>query len=236
MSTFVIGDIHGEYEQLRVLLDKMHFSDEDVLYVLGDVVDRGPNPIKTLKYLMTLPNCTCLAGNHELMALMSLRLLMREITDDFLESLSQEEFEQLTDWMLNGSDTTISEYTKLSMEERKEILDFIADFEAFVELEINGQDYLLVHAGLNDFSPEKSMDDYTIDDLVWTRSDYEVPYFQDVIVVTGHTPTQVILGNPRPGYIYRANNQIAMDCCACSEKGRLAGLCLETGEEFYSRE
>lgn len=75
----------------------------------------------------------------------------------------------------------------------------------------------------------------TIDDLVWMRTDYEIPYYEDTIVVTGHTPTQYILGNPPPGYIYRANNHIALDCCACSDKGRLAGSCLETGEEFNSR-
>lgn len=38
-------------------------------YVIGDILDRGPHPIKAMQYLMTLPNCTCLVGNHELMAL-----------------------------------------------------------------------------------------------------------------------------------------------------------------------
>ena len=60
-------------------------------------------------------------------------------------------------------------------------------------------------------------------------------YVRYIIVITGHTPTQLIPGNPRPGYIFKANNHIAMDCGACSPKGRLAGICLETGEEFYSR-
>ncbi len=53
-------------------------------------------------------------------------------------------------------------------------------------------------------------------------------------VVTGHTPTQEIAGNPRPGYIYRANHNIAIDCGACFPGGRLAAICLDTGEEFYS--
>lgn len=50
-----------------------------------------------------------------------------------------------------------------------------------------------------------------------------------------YTPTQSIEVNPNPGYIYRANNHIALDCCAFYKKGRLAAICLETGEEFYSR-
>ena len=53
MATYVIGDIHGEFEQLKILLETMKFNDNDELYVMGDVVDRGPDPIKTLQYLMT---------------------------------------------------------------------------------------------------------------------------------------------------------------------------------------
>ena len=58
---------------------------------------------------------------------------------------------------------------------------------------------------------------------------------KDKIVITGHTPTQKIPNNDNPGYIYKINNHIALDCGACSGSGRLAGICLETGEEFYSR-
>lgn len=53
MATYVIGDIHGQLEQLKVLLEKMKFNENDELYVMGDVVDRGPDPIKALQYLMT---------------------------------------------------------------------------------------------------------------------------------------------------------------------------------------
>ena len=49
MATYVIGDIHGEFEQLKILLETMKFNDNDELYVMGDVVDRGPDPIKTLQ-------------------------------------------------------------------------------------------------------------------------------------------------------------------------------------------
>lgn len=56
----------------------------------------------------------------------------------------------------------------------------------------------------------------------------------DAFVITGHTPTQTIEDNPRPGFIYRKNNHIAIDCGAHYPGGRLAAICLETGEEFYS--
>ena len=143
MSTYVIGDIHGEYEQLKILLEKMNFKEDDELFILGDVVDRGPNPIKALQFLMTLPNCTCIAGNHELMALTNLKLLLNEITDDFLDHLTMADIGRLSGWLSNGASSTISEFTKLSLEDRKDVLDYIGDFEAYVELEVNGQKYLL---------------------------------------------------------------------------------------------
>lgn len=235
--TFAIGDIHGEYEQLVQLLQKMNFSEKDELYILGDVVDRGPHPIKALQYLMSLPNCHCLIGNHEVMALKCLKLLKNEITEEFISSLNEEKMQYLLDWMQNGAKSTIDEFKGLSSEQQDEILDFIGEFESYEEISINGQDYVLVHAGFgNNFCYLTPISVYTLDELVWFRTDYEVPYFEDKIVVTGHTPTQLISCNPRPGYIFKGNNHIALDCCACSNKGRLAGICLETGEEFYSRD
>lgn len=115
--TYVIGDIHGEAEQLKMLLQKMDLKAEDEMYVLGDVVDRGKYPMEALQILMSLPNCTCLAGNHEVMALSSLKLMLNEITEDFLNRLSAEQLENLEDWMrLNGGGTTALEFTFLSQE------------------------------------------------------------------------------------------------------------------------
>ena len=43
---YLISDIHGCYDQYRQLLQKINFSSQDELYVLGDAVDRGSDPIK----------------------------------------------------------------------------------------------------------------------------------------------------------------------------------------------
>ena len=94
--------------------------------------------------------------------------------------------------------------------------------------------YLLVHAGLGNYSPKKKLDDYSLKEMVWDRADYDTQYFPDTYVVTGHTPTMLIPENPNPGFIFRKNNHIAMDCGACFQGGRLAAFCLDTEEEFYS--
>lgn len=117
---------------------------------------------------------------------------------------------------------------------RREVLSFIMEFSMYEELTVNGQKNLLVHAGLGDYSPEKQIEDYSLKNLVWDRADYDMQYFKDTIVITGHTPTQLIEGNPNPGRIYKHLNHIAIDCGYGMPDGRLAAICLETGEEIYS--
>ena len=48
------------------LLETINYKETDTLYVLGDVLDRGPHPIKVLRKLMEMPNAICMVGNHEL--------------------------------------------------------------------------------------------------------------------------------------------------------------------------
>ena len=60
---YVTSDIHGEYDKFIEILEQIRLQDMDTLYVLGDVVDRGPHPIKTLLKLMEMPNAICIVGN-----------------------------------------------------------------------------------------------------------------------------------------------------------------------------
>ena len=231
---YVISDIHGCYAQFTELLDLIDFKDTDTLYVLGDIVDRGPHPIKVLSALMELPNAVCIVGNHELMALDGLRFLYTQITNETIESMDKETLGNLFNWIRNGGQTTIDEFQSLSPDKRQKVIDFIMDFSVYEELAVNGQKYLLVHAGLGDYDPEKNIEDYSLKNLVWDRNDYNTRYFEDVTVITGHTPTQLIKGNRKPGSVYRHQNNIAIDCGCYIPGGRLAAICLETGEEFYS--
>lgn len=234
MATYVISDIHGEYDRFLELLDKIKLGEEDILYILGDVLDRGPHPIRTLLLLMEMPNAVCLAGNHELMALECLEFLMKEITDMSIGELDEKMLGNLVTWQYNGSRTTIEEFRVLSRDMQSSVIDFLKEFSIYEELSVNGKDYLLVHGGLGNYKPEKDIEDYSLKELIWDRAEYDISYFEDVYVVTGHTPTQEISGNPRPGYIFRGNNHIAIDCGCNRPDGRLGAICLDTGEEFYA--
>ena len=160
--------------------------------------------------------------------------LCQEITEKAIEEIEPGVAEELSNWMLNGGMTTIDEFYRLDAGMRGKVMDYIGEFLTYAELTVNGKEYLLVHAGLGHFSPERDLGDYTLEELVWERQDYERRYFEDKYIVTGHTPTQYIPGNPRPGFIFRKNHHIAIDCGAYYPDGRLAAICLDTGEEFYS--
>lgn len=234
MATYVISDIHGQYDMFLELLAKIGLKEEDTLYVLGDVLDRGPHPIKVLRKLMEMPNAICLVGNHELMALECLEFLMKEITEATIKELEAETLDNLLTWQMNGSESTIEEFSELSSEEKQEVIDFIREFVVYEEIMVAGQEYLLVHAGLGNYSPEKEIEDYSLHDLIWARADYDKQYFEDKIVITGHTPTQCIENHEKPGFIYQKNHHIAIDCGASHPGGRLAAICIDTGKEFYS--
>ena len=234
MAVYVMGDVHGEYEKFADLLSQIGLQDDDTLYVMGDVLDRGPHPVKVLLKLMEMPNAFCLLGNHELMALECLPFLMQEITEESVKKLDEETIGNILSWERNGSGKTLKEFRALSREEQQDVMDYLGDFLIYEELNVAGKDYLMVHAGLGNFYPGKDIEDYSLKELIWDRAEYDITYYPDRYVITGHTPTQMIAGNPRPGYIYRTNNHIAIDCGAHRRGGRLAAICLESGEEYYS--
>ena len=233
MATYVTADIHGEFEKFKRLIERIDLKDEDTLYILGDIFDRGPHPLLTMIRILEMPNVHCLIGNHELMALECMEFLLQEITDDSLLTLDDKIFGNLMTWYHNGAGTTIKEMQMFSPEGRRTILDSIKEFSVYEELSVGDKDFLLVHAGLGNYRPDKDMDEYSLKELVWDRADYTVQYFPDKYVITGHTPTQLIKENPKPGFIFRINNHIAIDCGACFPGGRLAAICLDTDEEFY---
>ena len=234
MATYIISDIHGEYELFINLPEKIKLEETDSLYILGDILDRGPHPIKVILKLMEMPNALCLVGNHELMALDCLEFLMKEITETSIRELDEKMVDNLITWQYNGSKSTIEEFRNLDREMQQAVIDFIKDFLIYEELTVSEKEYLLVHGGLGNYYPGKDMEEYSIKELVWDRAEYDIQYFEDVYVVTGHTPTQGIVGNPRPGYIFKGNNHIAIDCGCNQPNGRLAAICLDTGEEYYS--
>ena len=230
---YVISDIHGQYKAFMEMLKKIKFKGSDMLYVIGDVIDRGSQSIKTLSYIMKEKNIVLLAGNHEYMAAQCLGTLVQDISDDieelFLDGMVMGSLRQ---WYRNGGWTTLNELHKCDKEKRNEILKYLMHLKLYKELEIGDKKFLLVHGGLRNFEKNKKMKEYSITDLVWERMDYNKKYYDDKYIITGHTPTQLIEDNDNPGYIYTNGMNIDIDCGAAFGE-RLGCLRLNDMKEFY---
>ena len=232
MTTWCVSDIHGEYEKYRSLLEKIRFSGSDLLYVLGDCVDRGEEPMKLLLDMMARPNVIPLIGNHEYMAIHCLRFLATEITEESVDEVDDDTIRGLLEWQSVGGESTMAAFHALSADDKEAVLEYLTEFSLYEEVRAGGRDYVLVHAGLLNFSPERPLSDYAFHEMIFRAPDYSRVYFPDKYLVTGHLPTRAIPGNGRKDHIYQNNRHIAIDC-GCAIGGKLGAICLDTLEEVY---
>lgn len=230
---YVMSDLHGCYEEYIQALREIDFSDKDELYVLGDVVDRGEDGIKILQDMMLRPNVIPLLGNHEYMAMMVLRRLSKEITDETVEDyLTLEDMTNYFHWTSDGGTATASAFRKLDRETQNDILEYLEEFFLFEEVHAGGKDYVLVHGGFEPFVPGKPLEEYDLSALIFQAPDYDTVYFEDKFLVTGHQPTLSLDDQSIQGKILRKNNHIAIDC-GCVFGGSLAVLRLDDGKAWY---
>lgn len=65
--TYAVSDLHGCYDKFKKLLRTIHFTDKDVMYVLGDIVDYGEESIELLCDLSMRCNVIPIVGDHDLL-------------------------------------------------------------------------------------------------------------------------------------------------------------------------
>lgn len=102
MSTYAIGDIQGCYAALQTLLAKIAFNPQhDRLWLTGDLVNRGPDSLLTLRYIKSLGNtATCVLGNHDLHLLAIAAGVRTKSNDDSLaDILNAPDRHELLDWL-----------------------------------------------------------------------------------------------------------------------------------------
>lgn len=224
---YVMSDIHGCYPQWLNMLKLIDFSVEDELYILGDVVDRGQEPVPLLLDIMGRSNVYFIRGNHDDLA----ENLLRKIYIDGVETLTSLDIKRLSNWLCDGGRVTKEQFRTLDCETKQEVLDYIRGSPAYNELTVNDKKFILVHGGLPDIKPGKQLYDYDEKMLMQTRPDYSKQYCTDAILVTGHTPTFLIDEKHR-GKIYRGLNNIALDC-GCVFGENLGCICLNNMKEYY---
>jgi serine/threonine protein phosphatase 1 len=260
MATYVCSDIHGNYKKWKQMLRRIKFKSTDTMYILGDVVDRGDEPIPLLLDILSRKNCVLLMGNHEKMML------------DFYKAKSKfDTIDTYRLWIQNGGEVTYEHLNELSKEEQAEILSKIESLPlAIIGLSVdqkkkNGQiiprTYYLVHA-----SPGRAFYSYpstltlnnTIEasQMLWDRAFYRTGklelslsqqnFYKDFTVINGHTPTTGIFGfhqkfstdnfpkNFRGRILHsHKGHAINVDCGIYHRKSVFGCLRLDDWAEFY---
>jgi bis(5'-nucleosyl)-tetraphosphatase (symmetrical) len=102
MSTYVIGDVQGCYNELRALLALVDFKPgRDQLVFAGDLINRGPNNLDTIKLLQDLPGTRCVLGNHDLHFLAVSRGHKSPSKSDTINDLLEcQELSDISNWLL----------------------------------------------------------------------------------------------------------------------------------------
>ena len=244
MATYVISDIHGDYERFVKLLATIKFNPSDKVYLLGDMIDRGNQGLKILQMAMKNTSFVALMGNHEYMAIKPLNWLFNNDVSQF-ENMPVDVKKDFVEWLNIGGQSTMKEFQALTHDEQAEILNYLNKLLPYKELTVQGQKFVLVHAGIDNFSKEKELSEYSIEELIFDKPSYYLKYFDDKYLVTGHTPTRYIreeeLNLPRGivdksshkyDKIYKKKRHIAIDC-GCGYGGLLGAICLENLQEFY---
>jgi serine/threonine protein phosphatase 1 len=171
---FVVGDIHGCFDKLCALMDKIPINfNRDQLIFIGDYIDRGSSSLEVVDYLIDLkkrlPGTIFLKGNHE------------DMLENYLDGSDR------FTYLLNGGQQTLDAYLNRPNNPGEYPVP-PAHIEFFNSLHLYYQtdDYIFVHAGLRKNVPLESQK--TID-LLWIRDEFIFTDFDfGKRVIFGHTP------------------------------------------------
>ena len=193
MAVYVTSDLHGlKLSVLKTLLKKVHFSDDDWLYILGDVVDRqNDGGVEILRWLLEQYNVQLLMGNHEAM-LLSKEFVFDEITEESIKNLDAEKIEFLNMYLSNGGNVTLKNLKALKATDNEtfsEIFEYLRDCPFYETVSAGGKDFLLCHSGIDNFEKNKKLSEYSPDDFIWAWPEITDEYYEDIITVFGHSPT-----------------------------------------------
>lgn len=193
MATYVFTDIHGHSAPLKRVIDRISPSEDDQFICLGDMVDRGPDPMGVVEVVKSLPHVVMLQGNHE-------QMMARALAN-------ADDKEALITWLYNGGGATLDQLEGWSDEKLHELSQWLFNLPLHHEGIVQNRPYILVHAGIRaGVSPvppvwtletlRAFVENQQEDDLLWIREDFWSrptglidAEGRGPIVICGHTPT-----------------------------------------------
>lgn len=222
MRNFIVGDIHGRLDKLNNLLKEINFNkDADVIYFLGDYIDRGDNSKGVLDKIIELCNhgcAKCILGNHDYNLI--------QATNHKRKTLSNLLFDQYVKY--EGSETWNS-YNQNNEELYKHV-SFLSELPLRrIVTNKYGTIFHLVHAG---FNPNKSINHQSLDDLIWDRTLAEMTYYQKSVNIQGiPNDSYIVMGH---SYFSETpilfQNKILLDTGCGYKNGLLTAFDIDTME------
>ncbi len=101
MARWAIGDIHGCYDTLRALIERAGIDPKrDEIWLVGDIINRGPRSLDVLRWAMSLPHLQMVLGNHEIHFLaVAAGVRKQKNLDSLNELLNADELDEFVDWI-----------------------------------------------------------------------------------------------------------------------------------------
>jgi len=182
MSVYALADLHGQKQLWENI--KKYLKPNDILYFLGDAIDRGPDGYEIMKELLLDHRVIYIKGNHEQMMENALKEIKRYGGEWFGKALEL--------WEHNGCYPTIEAWeADGSMYDWIYVLKELPYYKTYINKE--GRTIQLSHAGWTpgDFIPTNDM-------FLWDRGHFfdKIPeeYIEDGwIMIHGHTPNLILM-------------------------------------------
>lgn len=223
--TYVIANPHGCYDQFVSLLEEIKFSKDDVMFVLGDMVDYGNETMDLLCDLTFRENIWPVAGERDRLAYRMLSGFDKMLKEGGAPDADY--IRDMTDWAGNGGQTTLDAFRGLDEDMKEGVLEYLADLPSYETVNVGGREWLLVHSGIAGYTPGKDLDSYDDEAFFADEGERNV---SGMTVVCGHLPTTEHFDGK--GEIYEGEGYYAIDCGA-GRGGRLGCLCLDNGAKYY---
>lgn len=219
-----VGDIHGMYGKLITLMGNVQFNpEEDLLIFLGDYIDRGPQSLECVDYVMNLQQqypelVICLKGNHEAMCSNYYKYEGHKCS--FMSEGN--DLQMVLIWLDNGGKDTFRQFKKLKKLELQKRLRWMRMLPNYFQVD----NYFFCHAGVEPYIP---LDKQREEDLLWIRRWFITRYNRDETIVVGHTPVQRLDYLSVPQFL--DNHIILCDTGSFMDGGKLS--CVDVLSKAY---
>ena len=135
--TYVVSNLHGCYQKYKELLKTIRFKDTDIMYVLGDIVDYGDEPMELIADMSMRYNVYPVVGEHDYTA-----IRMLQGFDRMLKGGSEPDpdyIAEMTEWASHGGKVTLDSFRALDDEMREGVIDYLSDLALYEEVNAGGR-------------------------------------------------------------------------------------------------